>query len=230
MLVLALPTMAQDREDEERKHRTQLNLGMQLGFPRDDFKRLYADRAMFGFGGRLLFPIDQNLPFDAGFQFYYMWMGTEKETFALNNSNLGDYQVESKVHGSMMPFHLNLRLRPMHRYRSPIDPYIEGLAGFRVFYVNSEIQVDDLTPTEQPDPERSIDNSWAWSYGFAAGTGIRVAENIKLDFRYAKLWGTKAKYLDPESVSFTNDGDPVYNRKKSETNISNYEIGIIFEL
>ena len=215
---------------DEKEHRPQLNFGLQLGFPQDNFARIYSRDAIFGMGGRLLFPLDQKLPLDAGFQFYYMWMGTEKETFTLYNAVQGDYVVTSKVHGSMMPFHINLRFRPLRNVTNVVDPYIEGLAGFRVFYVKTEIEVDDLTPTEQPEPETSTINNWSGSYGVATGLGIRIAENIKLDFRYSRLKGGKAKYLDPKKIEFSSTGDPIYSRNRSETNMDNYEIGIVFVL
>lgn len=228
-ILLSLLADSAFSQDGEKKHHPYLNLGIQVGVPRDDFQQVYPGDALFGLGGRLMFPIDQNVPFDAGFQFYYMWMGSKSEDFTLVNPKHGRYKVDSKVSGSMMPFHLNLRIRPLRNATDLIDPYFEGLAGFRIFNVRTKVQVDDLTNTEQPPAKTSNQNHASWSYGYAGGLAFRLAENIMIDLRYERLWGSSAKYLDTKNISFTSKGDPVYTRKESETNISNYELGIIFQ-
>ena len=57
-----------------------------------------------------------------------------------------------------------------------------------------------------------------------------ITEDLILDFRFEKAYGSNAKYLDTESIEFDDFGFATYNRKETDTNVDIYSLGMIFHI
>lgn len=206
----------------------QLHLGAKLGFPQNEFAAKYPNNAFFGLGGGMLFPLFDDSPLDLGGQFEYYWIGREVETMTLESSSYGEYEVESTVNGSMIPLYLNARIMPFRRLTDVINPYFEGIAGARFFSIKTKIEVDDLSGGAQPDPETDTETRTSWSYGYGGGFLVKLVNSVYLDLHVQNIYGTQTKYLDPKSIEFDDNGDPVYRKIESETQVLTYSLGVNF--
>lgn len=213
-------------------YRGGLDFGMSLAFPQNNFANAAGSRPYFGLGGKFIFAIKENSPFAVGLSFNYFWMfrKTEKQTITQRASSFPfsryEYEVETTVNGAMMPTHINFRIMPLRATNSPVQPYIEGIAGFRIFNTRSKIEVDDLSGGTQPEPE--IDNNYnvTTSYGYGIGVNVRVTHAVYINARVENLYGGWGKYIDPSSVKINEKGDASINRKESRTDILNYTLGV----
>jgi len=207
-----------------------VDLGVSLAFPQNNFAKAAGSQPYFGFGGKLVFAARDNSPISFGLSFNYFWMfrKTEKQTLRSTTFPFSRYEVETTVHGAMMPTHLHFRIMPFIATNSPVQPYIEGLAGFRIFNTRSKIEVDDLTGGEQPQPEIDNNLNMTSSYGYSIGVNVRVAHAIYVNARFENIYGGWGKYIDPSSIKIDNNGNATINRKESRTDILNYTLGVSF--
>lgn len=230
VLSLAISTalLAQDETETIRytpDYNGMLQFHTKLSFPQGDFANTYSESAFFGIGGGLLFPIKES-PIDAGLTVDYFWMERQTETQRLKDKFTGTYEVKSTINGNVVPVHSVLRVTPLRTINSPVQPYIQGMAGFRVFSIRTKIEVDDLSGGAQPDPDIEREPSAAWSYGYGGGVFVQIAENLNIDLSVSNLFGTNATYIDPESLEFDANGDPTYEKRESETHVANVRLGI----
>jgi len=183
----------------------------------------------FGFGAGIMVPLPKNLPLKVGANFRYMWMGGKTKDFDMVDDNGTTYNLESKVRGSMLPFHAMLRLDPMRYTKFPVVPYIGGFAGFRIFESKRQLIIDYQDGSE-PITETKRNVSVTSSYGFEIGLHIKTSEKVLIDFRYEHAYGGRAKYLDLSSVIIDDEGNATYDRLETHTNVSIYTIGIVVNI
>ncbi len=205
-----------------------IDFDVRAAFTTGEFKDFYSKAGMGGFGGTVLFPIGKKNPLDVGFGLGYYFMNNSQVTHELYTPGVGDYDINSKVSGSMVPFHLTARLYPLKSTRSPIQPYIEGLAGFRLFLVEHELSTYIYSIDTELPPETNTNTTGSWSYGFGGGVKIRMSRNqlLYLNLKVAQLYGTETKNMDPSSLVLYNDGAYGYNEFKSETDVLRFSVGI----
>ena len=229
LLLVLIPFLcaAQTDRNPNRKHDNNghLSPNMALAFPQKEFSDFAPRSAFFGVGGGFYFQRGEALPIDFGASFHYFWMGSESKTFEMYDPGTGDYEVESRATGSMMPIHLHVRVSFLRTLNNYVFPYAEVLGGFRMFNSRTVIEVDDFTETP-PEPETHNNFSLAWSWGYAGGLSINLATNVLLDARVTMLHGGRAEYLDPESVTFNDMQEPEFNQKRSKTDALLYQLGV----
>ncbi len=217
---------SQTRRNPNRQHDNNghFSPNINIAVPRGEFKDLAPQRAFFGVGGGF-YSQRNNLPLDIGASFHYFWMGRERETFDLNDPTLGDYRVNSRVTSSMMPIHIHSRISFLRTLNDVFFPYVEVMGGFRIFNTRSVIDVD---VPGQDNPESEIDNNFGltWSYGYGAGASIRLGTNVLLDGRVVRMPGGRARYLDPESVTFNDNQEASFTRVRSKTKAMVYQLGL----
>lgn len=220
------PVQAQDVRNPNREHDNNghFSPNLNLAIPRGEFKNLAPRGAFFGIGGGVYSQIS-NLPIDLGGSFHYFWMGRESETFELDDPAFGPYDVNSRVTSSMMPIHVHGRISFLRTLNDFFFPYVEVLGGFRIFNTRSVIEVE-IPGQENPEPETDNNTSFTWSYGYGGGAGFRLATNILLDARVVRMPGGRARYLDPESVRFNSNQEPVFSRTRSKTDAIVYQLGV----
>ena len=214
-----------DQVDFKRNYIGKLQGHMKFAIPQGGFAETYSESAFFGLGAGLLFQVLES-PIDAGLNVDYFWMERQQEDFTVNDPQFGAYDVTSTINGNMVPVHAVLRITPLRTVMPRINPYVEALAGVRVFNIRTKIEVDDGTNSTQPDPDIEREPSVSWSYGYAGGVYFQVSPNFNVDLSMANIYGTKASYINAESLKFTTQGDPVYETKESDTHIYNIRVGV----
>ena len=201
---------------------------IRAAFTSGEFKQFYPKDGMGGMGATVLFPINKRNPLDVGFGLGYYFMSHTSSDFQYYSPGVGDYNIESTVSGSMFPFHLVARAYPLKSVRSPVQPYVEGLAGFRLFIVDQEINTFiDNTGVELP-PQTETNTTGSWSYGFGAGVKVRISKKnlLYLNAKVDQLYGTETDYMDPTTINLYDDGSYEYVNQRSETDVLRFSIGL----
>lgn len=220
------PAQSQDTRNPNREHdhNGHFSPNLNLAVPRGEFKNLAPRGAFFGIGGGFYSQIGV-LPIDWGASFHYFWMGSESEKFELNDPVIGLYEVDSRVSSAMMPIHVHGRISFLRTLNDFFFPYVEVMGGFRIFNTRSVIEVE-IPNQENPEPETDNTTNFTWSYGYGAGAAFRLTTNVLLDARVVRMPGGQAKYLDPESVKFNSNQEPVFSRTRSKTDAMVYQLGL----
>ena len=203
---------------------------IRAAFTSGEFKQFYPKDGMGGLGISVLFPISKRNPLDVGFELGYYFMSQTRSNLEYYAPGVGDYDIDSRVSGSMIPIHIVGRLYPLKTINFPIQPYIEGVAGFRLFIVNQKINTIVLgSGIELPEQTEST-TTGSWSYGFGAGVKIKISKNnpVYLNAKVNQIYGTATKYMDPSSVAVYDDGSFGYENYQSRTDILRFSIGIHF--
>jgi hypothetical protein len=197
-------------------------------FTSGEFKQFYPKRGMGGLGTTVLFPVGKKNPLDIGFGFGYYWMSVSEETFSYYAPETGYYDVESRVSGGMIPLHLVGRVYPLKSINSPIQPYVEGLAGFRIFSANQRLETYISSTDTYLPVEKDYNFTASWSYGYGGGVKVRLSKNelLFLNAKITQLYGTTTKTMDPSSVVIYDDGTYSYSYFKSRTDVLRFTIGM----
>lgn len=205
-----------------------IEIDARAAFPTGEFKDFYTKKGMGGFGITVLFPITEENPFDFGVGLGYYFMSRSERTIPYYTPGVGDYNVESRVSGGMFEFHIVSRAYPLKATGFPIQPYVEGLAGFRVFGANQRLETYIYATDEYLPVEKDYNYNGSWSYGYGAGIKIQMGsdEMIYLNLKANKIFGTPTKNMDPKSVELHDDGTYTYNEFKSRTDIFRFSLGI----
>jgi hypothetical protein len=201
---------------------------IRAAFPTGEFKKFYPKDGMGGFGLTVLAPLGKHNPIDVGAGIGYYFMSQSNETFEYTAPGVGDFDITSRVSGSMVPFHLTTRIYPLKSTGFPVQPYVEVLAGFRLFIVNQRLETYIYDGDISPEPEVDEDVTGSWSYG--VGGGLKVMLNrsnlLFLNLKVAQLYGTSTKNMNPATVVLYDDGSVGYSRFKSETDVLRFSIGL----
>lgn len=166
-----------------------------------------------------------------GGELSYMIYGMSDRRFSQNIAGFWrNYQLETN--NNMLMGHIVARIKPHHE--GNIFPYIDGLFGFNYIYTNTTLK--DVTNygnnnNNTNSQTRNEIDDWAMSYGGAVGVQFGSG-NLKFDVKCYYLFGTKARYYDSSSISYTSTGsgvrvafaEPVY----SATNVIIPQIGATF--
>jgi|TARA_B110000093_G_C12839823_1_gene354769 hypothetical protein len=185
----------------------------------------------FGFGGGFTAPFSKSSlladsPLRLGFSFRYLWQGNEKKDFLFIDDQGFEYELESKVKGTMSPLQIMARLDPMNYSRFPVLPYAGGFVGLRFFGTNQKITVDYLDGSE-PLVENNREMSITTTYGFELGLHARITPEVMLDFRVERAYGGWAKYVDLSSVQIDDNGNATYDRIESRTDMDMFTLGLV---
>jgi len=205
-----------------------VELDIRAAFPTGEFKDFYSNPGMGGFGLTALFPLGKKNPLDIGFGLGYYFMSRAEDTYQYYTPGVGDYDIHSKVSGSMISMHLTARLYPLKSINFPIQPYFEGLAGGRLFVVEQELSTYLYSVESELPKETNSNTTSSWSYGFGGGLKIMIRRNemLFLNLKVAQLYGTSTKNMDPSSVVLYDDGTYAYDEFKSRTDVLRFSLGL----
>lgn len=233
-----------------------VGLHFSLGFPYGDFKE---NTDAVGFGGNLdvLFPMQAETPltfgFNIGYQVYGLNTQFERLTaqISVGSTVIDEIVIPLKIVTTNSIFGMHA----MTRLKAPIpfiQPYIQGLAGFR--YISTSTRIVDESEDHRYSSEdnrvivrKTQLGDYILSYGGGAGVQIEISRRASIDFNVTYLNGHEAKYYDGEDTSkwkisfkgseeewidggktsgedFAIDASP----KKSETDMLNFQLGIFF--
>ncbi|MFB0926094.1 MAG: hypothetical protein QMB65_12575 [Vicingaceae bacterium] len=208
-----------------------LDLEILVASTTGEFKEFYENNEIGGLGFTLLFGVHKTIPVDLGFDFGYYFMSTNRSRLEYYAPGVGDYDVNSKVNGTMVPIHMVSRLTPFKNTNFFIQPYLELMAGFRIFAVKQTIETTLLNTGVILEPETESTINGSFSYGYGGGLKVRLSKEnrVFLNVKANKIYGSATKYINQESVVLMDDGSYRYKTTKSKTDILRFSIGLQFQ-
>ncbi|MFK7953249.1 MAG: hypothetical protein AB8B73_10425 [Ekhidna sp.] len=200
------------------------SLALSVGVPQNSFRE-NTDATGVGFDLSLAFPFQKSVPIYLGLDINYMVYGFNSENLDLSadivaqdGTLIASLPIPLRVVNTNSIFGTHAFLRAVAPF-DLIQPYAEGLVGFRYISTNTKIEdrSDELRWAEDPDESNLISRTtvlddWIFSYGFGGGFMIKIGRNAFIDLRANYFKGQRAQYFDgtdTESweVSITDIGD-----------------------
>ena len=228
-----------------------LELGLFAGTPIQEYAEA-TDGIGVGLNLHLAVPISRGVPIYGGFNFGYMLFGsqTQRETLFASITSGGqeidriDIPLRIVTNNNIYFWHLTGRLQlPI----PVIQPYIQGMIGFRYMNTNTKIY-DDSPDGIWSDADNGLItrqtqlSDYVGSSGIGAGLNIQITRSFMLNAQVDYLYGGRARFYDGEdtdkwTVNFTGtpdqideiDGDLVEFEaipRESLTNMVNFTLGI----
>ena len=202
-----------------------IDVEIRTAFTTGEFEEAYSKAGMGGGGITIVAPIKQTI-LALGAELGYYYMGNTSSTSEYSEVGIGDYDVTSSFSGSMIPFHMVARIDPLMSSDFPIHPYIEGVAGFKVFNFVREFDTYIYRTDENLPTEKEVNKSLAWSYGFGGGIRVKITDGFFINAKAHKVFGSETKYTDTRSIEFHQDGTYSYGTTKSKTDVYRFTLGI----
>ena len=219
LLVAFAPSAAQDRS-------VNLNLGLQLAQPLGEFSRQYSGMPA-GVAGSLSLPIRRS-PVEWGIGFAWNSMGSDDRDIIarINDDTTGNSLAKGRltIRNTSTRYILHARFRPLN---GKIQPYADVFSGLEVFKTKSNITIDDNSVTTELSENRDhLDMTFL--VGWAVGVRVRLAPTVFMEGRFESINGSKASYVDSESVEVNNDNSIDFELRESLTNRFVYQLGVAF--
>lgn len=203
-----------------------LDINFAMGFPTGEFGAATNDVG-FGIDMGVYFPVAKQANWiKVGPQFMFLGTGsnTQYETQTLEISLGGQVidviQLPMRIvtSNSVIGGHAVVRANaPTGTY---VEPYMQGLIGFRRLATTVRIYDESNEGFFDPDEDGEITNStpledWVFSYGVGGGAQIKLNKSIFLNLGVNFLLGGEAEYYTKEDIrnfdiSFVGDGN-TYN-------------------
>ncbi len=209
----------------------QFNGHLSVAIPAREFAEADEGRqAYFGLGAEFSFPVVRDSPLQLGIDFRYYFMGNrDRNVDIFDTTGSFEYNLTSRVNGSMMPIHFHARIDFMNIYEYWIMPYAGGFAGFRLFGITQNFEFDYEDGSE-PFTENERSFSTTSSVGFELGVHIRVDTRVLIDLRYEQAYGGRATYLDPSTIEIDDEGYVSFQDLNTRTDAHFITAGAIIEL
>jgi len=182
------------------------SLAFSVGVPQNDFRE-NTDAVGFGFDLSFAFPFDDDVPIYGGLDFNYMVYGRNAQREDLvaeirtsTGTLLGQLDIPLEIVNTNSLFATHAFIRAV----APLDniqPYAEGLVGFRYISTNTKIldRSDDGRYSDEDDNvivRKTILDDFVFSYGFGGGFLVKLSRNVFIDLRADFFRGQRAQYFD----------------------------------
>jgi hypothetical protein len=192
---------------------------------RDNVERLGPG---VNFYGGYQFP---GTPFLLGVDVGFISFGSDERTEQLS-PNIPDLRVNIKNSYNMGHGHLLFRLQGMD---TKFRPFADALVGLNYLYTETTLSNRGFSGEEPVLRDTNFDDT-AFSFGLGAGAQIRLFETTEMEdmnrpasaylvLQGRYLLGDEAEYLNSLS---TDNGDVIYDIRKSRTNLLYIQLGITF--
>lgn len=193
--------------------------GIGLSVPTGDFRQA-AEKNMFLLNAHLAFPLGRVPVIQGGFAFGYSVMGHNERTVPVNTEYMDITEGTLTTRSKVFSYHPLLRLNPL---TGRIRPYVDGMVGFRQFSTTSKVTADGVE--ENISKERN-ETDVAFSTGWAAGLMYTFGDRAYVELRMEFIDSGEATYVDPESVTISDQGLVGFSTKTSNTDVTNITAGI----
>lgn len=195
-------------------------IGATIGtsIPTGEFERTWG-RNMFTLGAHMAFPLGRS-PLQGGFAFGYSVMGTHQSTVPITTDYLGITEGTLSTRCKVLSYHPLMRLSPLH---GKVRPYVDGLIGFRQFSTTSKVTAEGIE--ENISKERDLTDI-ALSKGWAGGLMVTLGDIGYMEVRVERFDSGEATYVDPGSISVSDQGAVGFNTLTSNTDVTNVLFGI----
>ena len=189
--------------------------------PTGEFDRTFG-KDMFMFGAQLGFPLKRLPVLQGGFAFGYSVMGSNKVTVPITTEYLGVTDGTLTTRSKVFSYHPLLRLSPL---TGRVRPYVDGMAGLRQFSTTSKVTADGME--ENLSKERN-ETDLAFSSGWAAGVHVTVGGAAYIELRVERFDSGEATYVDPSSITVSDQGTVGFDTRTSNTDVTNILLGVGF--
>jgi hypothetical protein len=196
-----------------------LSAGLQLAVPTGEWADNYTGKP-FGVNAALSLPLMQ-LPIEVGGGFAWNRMFGASQDVSISDGAGNFTPGDLRVNGNAYSYMLFGRLRPLD---GKIRPYGELFAGVRNFSTNSKLKANTVdNPTTG-----LVDRNFTAIAGYAIGLKIELTPGVFAEGRFEKMAGSKADYIDPNSVVINPDASFTYSTLSSRTDQWAISLGIAF--
>ena len=215
--LLAVVTVARAQTTQPR-----VSANFIIGIPVNEFAD-NVDNLGFGLGvtGGIGF---DSLPFMIGLDLGYMIYGFERRSEPFSTT-IPDVRVDVETTNNIFLGHLVFRVQPQ---TGTVQPYIEGLFGFKYLFTRTSIQ---NIPNDAEIASSTNFDDFASSYGVGGGidfsvfAGERTTIMVHVGCRY--LFGSTADYLERGSIERQN-GQVQFDVITSRTDLVMPQVGATF--
>lgn len=224
-LIILTPLVAQDAI-------ALIGLNGQVGLPQGAFREAYNET---GFGGSfdLFVRVHKSAPVYAGLNLGLMGFEQFRREFTvlLPGGFSGDYRLRTS--SNLFSGYGGIRIMPSTG--TWIQPYAEGLVGFKNFYISKRLEQQDDFDNEWQEYDSDTDGDWTLGYGGSAGLMIFFGRsNIALDLKCSYLAGGEVRFYelkdDINEDQFEEDPFTAFDPVKATTNMLIPQIGVVFRL
>jgi opacity protein-like surface antigen len=226
-LIILITTMV-TAQDQRFNFGITGTLAIPQGPFRDNVERL-GPGINFMFGYQL-----PNTPFLLGVDAGFVSFGSDERTEQLS-PNIPDLRVRIRNSYNMGHGQLLLRMQGMN---PGFRPFMDALLGFNYLYTETTLN-NRSSFGEEPVLRDTNFDDWTLSYGLGAGVQIKLSEfqtyddvnevskpaRLYLTLQTRYMLGDEAEYLNSLS---TNNGNVVYDIRKSRTNLVYIQVGVTF--
>lgn len=153
-------------------------------------------RSGFGFGVEMLTvsrPLANFLGIQWGAQFSYDRGGEESFPLTMGYPYRGQ-SVDLELSNENVGLHGVLRLITPDRF--PIQIYVQGLVGSRLFYSQETLVINDHADDDYCPEPVNVNRSFTLSYGAGGGLRLALGPYSHLDLRATYLTGSNARFID----------------------------------
>ena len=217
ILTLVIALVATDASAQLERRPITLSAGLEMGFPMGEFNETWG-REITGVSGNLTMPMAV-LPFDLGIDFGWGRMGGGTKEIVIDDQYLGANTGDLRIYSDIFGYHGLLRLKP---FNGKVSPYIEGLIGTRQFTTRTRVLVDGM---DEPYMEQRNSNEFIWSHGWAAGIQIAPGRMFYFEARVERLNGGAVEYVDPSTITISDQGEVDYGTLTSGSRVINFHLG-----
>jgi hypothetical protein len=147
-------------------------------------------------------------------------MGGNSTDVPVTTNYLADTTGELNTRCKVFSYHPMLRLSPL---TGRVRPYVDGMVGFRQFSTTTTVTAQGAE--ENISKERN-ETDLAFSTGWAAGVQVTLGRLAYAEVRVERFDSGEATYVDPESVTVSDQGVVNFNTLTSNTDVLNVLFGI----
>lgn len=211
-----------------RRRAPSLSMGVQVIEPRGEFGKQY-DRYPAGVSG--LFTVNWGLsPIEFGFGAAWYRMGNINEDVIIIdgedfNGNTLFTDGNLAVKGNMYSYQTLARFKPL---AGPVQPYVDGIVGFRTFSSKTIIK-EDFDGSSEVISEVREQRDFSILHGWAAGLKIRLNDYMMIEGRMEFMKGSEVSYIDPESIEISHFGNIQYQEITTRSDMRIFHLGISVE-
>lgn len=231
------------------------SVSFSMGLPQNEFRQ-NTDALGYGLDLTGGISFQEGVPLFFGLDINYMIYGYSRKNEELtaeiraNEVIIDELVIPLRLVNTSSIFGTHALIRAQAPFDN-VQPYIEGLIGFR--YISTSSKILDRSDNRQYTSRESnvlvretILDDWLFSYGYGGGMMVNLGSNIFLDFRADFFEGKRAKYYDGDdtkawSVEFTGSvedydeetvsGDDLEfdaEPKESTTDLLTLKLGVVF--
>lgn len=211
-----------------RRHTPTIAFGIQVAQPRGDF-RLQYDGYPYGLSGNLALPIRRSsLEVGGGFSWNSMGSKNESVSVVVGQDAAGNSVYSRgtmRIRSNSYRYVGLLRIRPL---TGAIQPYADVFAGVDQFQTSTDIEIDNSGYSEATN-QRIEQQDLALLAGYGLGLRIRMLRLLYLDARFENQVGTKAKYVNQNTLSVVGGNNLQFTTNETRTNKYVYQLGIAIQ-